>query len=86
MPDLSIHLSDDSQAFVQDQVAAGSFSSPSDYVASLIESARKQAAHSRVEALLIEGLESGPPIDVSPEYWRQKKEEWSRKYDRADKP
>ena len=86
MPDLHIVLSDDSQAFVSDQVATGHFASPSDYVAALIESARKQATRERVDALLLEGLESSPGAPATPEYWRQKKEEWSRKYDRADKP
>jgi len=86
MPDLHIVLSDDSQAFIRDQVAAGQFASPSDYVAALIESAKKQAIRDRVDALLIEGLESGPAVEVTPEYWREKKEEWSRKYDRTDKP
>jgi antitoxin ParD1/3/4 len=86
MPDLHIHLSQDSEAFVTDQVALGQFASPSDYVASLIESARRQAIRKCVDDLLIEGLESGPPIEVTPEYLRRKKEELSRKYDRADKP
>ena len=86
MADIQVTLSEDSQTFVHEQVATGQFASPSDFVAKLIESARKQAIRDRIDALLLEGLDSGPPIEVTPEYWQQKKDEWSRKYGRADKP
>jgi antitoxin ParD1/3/4 len=86
MPQLQIVLSDDNQAFVSEQVAAGQFAGPSDYIATLLETARKKAIRERVDALLIEGLDSGTPIEVTPEYWRKKKEELARKYGRADKP
>lgn len=86
MPDLHISLSEDSQAFVRAQMAGGRFSTPDEYIAALIDSARKQATIDRVDALLIEGADSGPGVEVTPEYWRRKKEELSRKYDRADKP
>jgi antitoxin ParD1/3/4 len=86
MPDLNITLSDDNQAFVSEQVTVGQFANPSHYIAMLLESAKREAIRAKIDALLIEGLESGPGVEATPEYWQQKKEEWSRKYDRADKP
>lgn len=86
MSNLSITLSADDQAFVAEQLAHGSFSSPSDYIASLVEEARRRSVRQRFDALLLEGLDSGPSSEATPEYWQRVKAELSQKYDRADKP
>jgi antitoxin ParD1/3/4 len=86
MPDLQITVSDDSEAFVRQQAAAEGFANVSDYVESLIELQRKATARQRVDALLKEGLASGPGTEATPQYWQQKKEELTRKFQRADKP
>ncbi|MCT7976357.1 hypothetical protein [Laspinema olomoucense] len=38
----------------------------------MIREDQKQAARSQVEAKLIEGLESGQPIEVTDEWWERK--------------
>jgi antitoxin ParD1/3/4 len=81
-----IELPDTAQSFVEEQVAAGQFTSVSEFVVRLIEQARQDSARQRVEALLLEGLESGPGEEATPEYWERKAREWSHKYQRADKP
>lgn len=86
MPDLHITLSDDSQAFVSEQIAQGSFSSPSDFIENLVEEAKLRLEQERLDAFLIEGLDSGPAIEVTAEYWQRTKAELARKYDRADRP
>ena len=43
------------------------------------DDASRRAGKAHLEKLLIEGLESGPAVEVTPEYWRQWKEELSRK-------
>jgi antitoxin ParD1/3/4 len=86
MPDLNITISDDSQAFVREQIARGSFSSPSDFLENLVEEAKLKAERTRIDALIVEGLDSGAGSEATPEYWRQIKAELARKYDRADKP
>jgi antitoxin ParD1/3/4 len=80
MSDLHVQLSDDARSFVDEQVANGQFSSAEAFVSSLIDDARRRAAIERVDKLLIEGLESGPAIEVTPDWWQQKGEELSRKY------
>jgi len=80
-----IELPDTAQSFVNEQVAAGRFTSVSEFVVTLIEQARQDATLQRVEAQLLEGLESGPGEEATPEYWERKKQEWTRKYQRADK-
>lgn len=86
MPDLHVHLSDDARSFVDEQVATGQYASAEAFVSSLVDDARRRAAKARLERLLIEGLESGPGEEATPEYWQRRKEELTRKYQRADKP
>ena len=58
MDDLHISLSDRQQAFIDEQVATGDYSNAADYVAALIEAEAKARAQERLEALLLEGLDS----------------------------
>jgi antitoxin ParD1/3/4 len=83
---ITVQLPDTAQSFIDEQVASGRFTSPSDFIANLVEQARRQAAHERIENLLLEGLDSGPPIEVTPDYWEKRKEELAAKYRRPDKP
>ena len=51
------------------------FSSASEYIRELIRRDQKEAAKEKLEALLIEGLESGEPIVVTEDYWGKKRQE-----------
>jgi antitoxin ParD1/3/4 len=81
-----VQLPEAAQSFIDEQVAAGGFVSASDFIVNLVELARHQAARERLEKLLMEGIDSGPGVEATPEYWRKKKEELTQKYKRADKP
>ncbi len=86
MTPVHVPLSDDALSFVDEQVASGQYASAEAFISSLIEDARRRATIAHVDKLLIEGLESGPGEEATPEYWERRKEEWTRKYQRADKP
>ena len=58
MDDLRISLSDLQRAFVDEQVAGGVYSSAEQYVEALIEDEAKASAKEKLEALLLEGLDS----------------------------
>lgn len=58
MDDLRISLSDPLQSFIDEQVASGDYRNAADYVAALIEAEAKARAQERLEALLLEGLDS----------------------------
>ena len=75
-----VQLPETSQSFVDEQVASGRFTSPSDFIANLVEQARRHAAQERLEKLLLEGLDSGPPIEVDRDWWLKKADEWAKKY------
>ncbi len=69
-----------------EELARDRYSSASEYIRELIRHDQKQAAKERLEALLLEGLESGEPIVVSEEYWDEKKQELARRQKRKKQP
>ena len=77
---IQVQLPEAAQSFVEKQVASGRFTSAGEFIANLVEQARRHSAHERVERLLLEGLDSGPPIPVDRDWWLQKAAEWERKY------
>ncbi|MFO0898608.1 MAG: hypothetical protein U0836_14390 [Pirellulales bacterium] len=73
--DLPLSLPEELHRFVLEQVASGHYASPSDYVSQLVQADQKQRARAELERLLKEGLESGPPIPATPEYWARLRRE-----------
>lgn len=77
MPYLPIELPDDLLVFVDQEVKSGRFKSASDFVVQIIERARRtatststgDASSAELEAILLGCLESGPPIQVDPNYF-----------------
>ena len=58
MQTMNISLPDPLKEFVDDQIAQGRYSSVSEYIRELIRDDEKRKAQERLEALLLEGLES----------------------------
>lgn len=85
MTTMNISLPDALKAFVDDQIAKGGYSSASEYIRELIRHAEKQAAQERLEAALLEGLESGEPIQVTPEFWEERRKELEKRLNRPGK-
>lgn len=73
METMNIALPESMKHFVQEQVAAGGYSSVSEYIRELIRSDQKRKVEERIDALLLEGLDSGEPIPVTQKYWDEKK-------------
>ncbi|MGB0723706.1 MAG: type II toxin-antitoxin system ParD family antitoxin [Gammaproteobacteria bacterium] len=59
---MNVSLPDSLKAFVRERVNSADYSNPSDYVRALIRADKAQA---ELEALLVEGLQSGPPSPLS---------------------
>jgi len=70
---LSLQLSQQLQVFVNEQVAEGGYSNASEYIATVLEQIRRQMAKKKLEALLLEGLDSGEPIEVTEEWWDEER-------------
>jgi antitoxin ParD1/3/4 len=58
MQTMNISLPDPLKEFVDGQIAEGRYSSVSEYIRELIRDDEKRKAQERLEALLLEGLES----------------------------
>jgi integrase len=52
----------------------------------LIRADQKRKAEERIDTLLLEGLDSGPPIPVTPEYWEEKKRRLTERLGKAIRP
>jgi antitoxin ParD1/3/4 len=71
MAEFQITLPEDAAAYVQGQIAAGKFSSPSEVLADALREKQVQAAKARLAELIREGIESGDPVEVTDEWWDQ---------------
>ncbi len=86
METMNIALPDSMKQFVQERVSQGGYSSVSEYVRELIRADQKRRAEERIDALLLEGLDSGTPIPVTQEYWDEKKRRLTERLSRAARP
>ena len=73
MASLNISLPQSLKDYVEDRVSVGGYSTPSEYLRELLRQDQKQRSEEKLETLLLEGLESGEPIEISPEYWEKKR-------------
>jgi antitoxin ParD1/3/4 len=71
MTSLNVSLPETLRAFVDEKVKTGGYGTASEYVRDLIRQDQERAAEEHLEALLLEGLDSGDPVEVTPEFWNQ---------------
>ena len=74
MRSLNISLPESMRTFVDEQTKRGGYGTASEFLRTLIRDAQKRQAEDRLEAMLLEGLDSGKPIEVTPAYWQKKKD------------
>ena len=73
MASLNISLPQTLKDYVENQVKDSGYSTPSEYVRELLRQDQNRRAEQKLETLLLEGLNSGEPIEISPEYWESKR-------------
>jgi len=66
---MNVSLPEALKDYVQERVAEGTFSNPSDYVRALIREDRKRRAEERLDELLMEGINSGPAEPMTEQEW-----------------
>jgi antitoxin ParD1/3/4 len=70
MATMNISLPDDMKAFVEDEAARKGFGTVSEYVRAIIRDAQeRQAEREQLDAILIEGLDSGPATPLTKKDW-----------------
>ena len=83
---MNIALPESMKHYVQERVNEGEYSSVSEYVRELIRIDQKRKLEERIDALLLEGLDSGEPIPVTNEYWEEKKRKLTARLGKAISP
>jgi antitoxin ParD1/3/4 len=68
MSSINISLPDSLRAFVERRAEEQGYETVSDYFRDLILKDQKRQGEARLEKLLLEGLKSGEPIEVTPDY------------------
>lgn len=86
METMNIALPESMKHFVQERVIEGGYSSVSEYVRELIRADQKRKVSERIDTLLLEGLDSGAPISVTPEYWDEKKRRLTERLSKVTPP
>jgi antitoxin ParD1/3/4 len=70
---LNISLPRPQREFVEAEAAKSGCTTTSEYMRRLIHEAQKRAVQEDLERKLIAGLDSGEPIEITPEYWEKKR-------------
>jgi antitoxin ParD1/3/4 len=78
MATVTISMPDSLREFVEAQVETGGFGNISEYFRSLLRDAQAREADARLEALLLQGLESGEDLELTREFWRRLKADAAR--------
>jgi antitoxin ParD1/3/4 len=75
MTSVTISLPESLKAFVNMQLATGSYGNVSEYFRTLLREAQQKEQDAKLEMLLLAGLASGDAGSVTPKFWRELKAE-----------
>jgi len=72
MATINISLPEAMKAIIERQVTEGHYSTASEYFRHLVREDHKRRALENLEGALVQGLNSGRPINTTQTYWRNK--------------
>ena len=72
MTTLTISIPESLRDFIDLQVRTKGYGNTSEYLRGLLRDAQEAESEKRLEQLLLEGLDSGRDIEITPEYWAKK--------------
>ncbi len=75
MDTMNVSLPVPMKDFVEQQVKSGGYGTASEYVRQLIREDQEKKQRRQVDSLILEALQSGKPIEVTPAYWQAKKKQ-----------
>lgn len=81
MQTMNISLPDQLKEFVDGQVGSGRYSRVSEYVRELIRQDEKRKAQEKLEALLLEGIQSGDASEMTTRDWNEIRSEARRQFE-----
>lgn len=81
---MTISLPEPMREFVESEVASGNYGSASELFRELVRERQKQKNQEHLERLLLEGLESGQAIEVTPEYLEKRRKTLKEKFEKGN--
>ncbi len=81
MQTMSISLPDQLKEFVDDQLGSGRYQSVSEYVGDLIRDDVKRREQGELETVVLEGLQSGEPTELTSQDWFEIRDEAQRQFE-----
>jgi antitoxin ParD1/3/4 len=79
MTTLNISLPESMRTYIEETVTNGGYSTASEYIRQLVREDQKRAAKERLEVLLMEGIESGSPSEMTTADWDElRRRVWQR--------
>lgn len=83
MTTLNISLPDKMREFIDQQLKTKGYSTASEYIRHLIRQEQEKEEQKRLETLLLEGLDSGEIIEITEEWWENKRKNLIKRLDNA---
>jgi antitoxin ParD1/3/4 len=75
MTQITVELPDELAIQIQSQIAQGEFSNLGEYVVYLLQKEQSQLRSTQLEKMFLEGLDSGELIEITDQWWKQKRQE-----------
>ncbi len=80
MPRLNIDLSTDEFDYINEEVTATTCKSASELISRALKDYRRARALEELDRLVDEGIKSGDSIEVTPEYWERKRQQFLERH------
>jgi antitoxin ParD1/3/4 len=75
MTRITVELPDELAIQIQSQIAQGEFSNLGEYVVYLLQQEQSQLRSTELEKMFLAGLDSGEVIEITDQWWEQKRRE-----------
>ena len=75
MTRITVELPDELAIQIQSQIAQGEFSNLGEYVVYLLQKEQSQLRSTQLEKMFLAGLDSGEVIEITDQWWEQKRRE-----------
>lgn len=76
MPRVTVDLSADDLAYLEAELADGRAKSVDDLFARAVKDYRRARGAEELDRLVDEAIDSGEPVEITPDYWERKKQEF----------
>ena len=86
--DMHLSLPQSLKSWIEEEASLGGYASASEYVEQLIrkeQQEQKRKLREELEQKLLAALDSGEPVEVTPEFWEARRQELQKRLERQRK-